>query len=285
MGKEIAVFITDYFAAKLARLYHITQKKPQKPADRASIKPIARMLNMCYSVNVPTFYVKKGQPMTNGVCAVVGAGPGVSLAVARRFAREGYTPALVARTPTKLDGYVADLQAAGFTAHGFAADAGDPASLVAAFAQIKTTLDVPAVLVYNAALMRDQLPSTLPLDTLLADFTLNVGGALIAAQQVLPAMRARKQGTILFTGGGLALYPVPQYAALAMSKAALRNLTYTLGAEVAPDNIQVATVTIAGMVQEGTYFDPERIAEAFWSLHAQPAEQREREVIYRQPEQ
>ncbi len=223
--------------------------------------------------------------MANGVCAVVGAGPGVSLAVARRFAREGYTPTLVARTPAKLAGYVADLQAAGFAAHGFAADASDSASLVTAFEQIKTTLDVPTVLIYNAALMRDQLPSMLPLATLLADFALNVGGALVAAQQVLPTMRARQQGTILFTGGGLALSPVPQYASLAMGKAALRNLTYTLGAEVASDNVQVATVTIAGMVQAGTYFDPDRIAEAFWTLHTQPATQREHEIIYRQPEQ
>jgi NAD(P)-dependent dehydrogenase (short-subunit alcohol dehydrogenase family) len=124
------------------------------------------------------------------------------------------------------------------------------------------------------------VPSALDAALLLDDMRVNVAGALVAAQQVLPHMRAQRRGTILFTGGGLALAPAPPYAALAAGKAALRNLCYSMGAEVEPDGVHVATVTIAGFVQPGSHFDPDRIAEAYWTLHAQEPGQWEREIVY-----
>ena len=87
-------------------------------------------------------------------------------------------------------------------------------------------------------------------------------------------MRAAGRGTLLFTGGGLALYP--EYGAgvssLAAGKAGLRAFAFALAKELAPEGIHVATVTIAGTVKPGTAFDPDRIAEEYWALHAQPAD-------------
>lgn len=96
-------------------------------------------------------------------------------------------------------------------------------------------------------------------------------------------MRQRGQGSILMTGGGLALdpTPMPEYAGLAAGKAALRNLAYSLAAELGPVGIHVATVTVAGIVRRGTHHNPDDIAEAFWALHRQPAGAWETEVIYR----
>jgi len=219
--------------------------------------------------------------MSQEICVVVGAGPGVGLAVAKRFGREGFKVALVARKQETLDGCVAEMKQAGTETLGFAADASDFASLKNAFAQIKAQLGDPTVLVYNAAVLKSGVPSELASEDLINNFVVNVAGALISAQQVIPAMKAKKQGTILFTGGGLALYPSPQYASLAIGKAGIRNLAYSLGAELEPDNIQVATVTIAGMVQPGTHFDPDLIAETYWQLHQQPANQKQREVVYK----
>jgi NAD(P)-dependent dehydrogenase (short-subunit alcohol dehydrogenase family) len=53
-----------------------------------------------------------------------------------------------------------------------------------------------------------------------------------------------------------------------MEKAALRNLTFSLAEELAPLGIRVGTVTILGAVAPGTMFDPARIAEVFYALHA-----------------
>jgi NAD(P)-dependent dehydrogenase (short-subunit alcohol dehydrogenase family) len=217
------------------------------------------------------------------VCAVVGAGPGVGLAVARRFGREGFIAALVARRAEALEGYTTALAQDDVVTYGFAGDAGDGDSLRGAFAQIATQVGAPDVLVYNAARVHSGVPSALSEDEALEDFRINVVGALVAAQAVIPHMRAVQRGTILITGGGLALYPSPQYASLALGKAALRSLAFTLGAELEADGIHVATVTIAGSVQPGTYFDPDRIAEVYWGLHQQPREAWEREVLYKSP--
>jgi NAD(P)-dependent dehydrogenase (short-subunit alcohol dehydrogenase family) len=219
--------------------------------------------------------------MSDKLCAVVGVGPGIGIAVARRFARENYRLALIARNPEKLEQYVDELDLKGITARGFVADAGKPQSLVRAFYEIQRTMGHPDVLIYNAAIIRQRVPSELDADALMSDLSINVAGALTSAQQVIPHMREQQQGTILFTGGGLALGPAPQYASLAMGKAALRNLTYSLSSELESEGIQVATVTIAGYVQPGTHFDPDRIAEAFWTLHSQPPGQREPEIIYK----
>jgi short-subunit dehydrogenase len=89
---------------------------------------------------------------------------------------------------------------------------------------------------------------------------------VVATQVAAPAMRAAGAGTILFTGGGFADHPVPALATLSLGKAALRSAATILGAELAEDGVRVATVTIAGAVARGTPFDPDRIAETFWSV-------------------
>jgi len=111
----------------------------------------------------------------------------------------------------------------------------------------------------------------------------NVAGALAAAQAVLPGMRARGSGAILFTGGGLAFDPTswPAAASLALGKAALRNLAFSLHAELAPSGIHAGLLTIAGAVQPGTPFDPAHIAEAFWRLAGDAPGAFRAELIFR----
>lgn len=212
---------------------------------------------------------------------IVGAGPGIGLAVARRFGREGYRPVLLARRAQALAEYATDLTYGGIEPLTTAADAGDFASLVKAFQQIRTQAGDPAVLVYNPAAIVRAKASVLEADALFETLKVNVGGALMAAQQVIPAMRQAKSGTIIFTGSSAALIPAPDYAALGAGKAALRNLTFNLAAELAPAGIHVATVTVHGRVQPGSAYDPDIIADAYWRLHTQPPGQWETEIDFR----
>lgn len=211
--------------------------------------------------------------MSRPVCAVVGFGAGVAAAVARRFVAGGFDVLGLARDPSRH----AALAGAGITLG--TADAADPASLASA---------LPAdtqVLIYNAyaATMASPGPSALTPAAVAADFAVNVAGALAATLAVLPGMRAAGRGTILFTGGGLALDPTGWLpaASLAIGKAGLRSLALTLHAELAPQGIHAGTVTIAGMVAVGTAFDPDRIAEAFWALHQDAPGAFRAETIFR----
>jgi short-subunit dehydrogenase len=163
----------------------------------------------------------------------------------------------------------------------YTADAADFASISSVFSQIHAQQGLTEVLVYNAVTVRRGLPSEVDADLLLSDFKVNVAGALAAAQQVIPHMKMQRKGTILFTGGGLALEPSAIYASLAVGKAGIRSLCFSLADELSVYDIHVATVTITGLVKPGTRFDPDVIAESYWRLYQQKPHSFEREIIYR----
>lgn len=203
------------------------------------------------------------------------------MAVAKVFAKEGYTLALIARNLEKLEVNAQELRQAGYSVHTFAADAGNENALIQSFAEIRSQLADPEVLIYNAAVMTMTKPSELSSQQLVTDFQVNVVGALVAAQQVIPAMKASGKGTILFTGGGLALYPFVDLVSLAIGKSGMRSLVFCLAQELQDSGIHVGMVTICGTVEVGTHFDPEAIAQSYLTLHHQSPENFEVEVIYK----
>jgi NAD(P)-dependent dehydrogenase (short-subunit alcohol dehydrogenase family) len=219
--------------------------------------------------------------MPNPLCVVVGAGVGIGLSVARRFEREGFRVALLARRINALKEYTETFRHE--RAFAFQVDAGDEISIRTAFNEIHDQLGPTEVLVYNVAEINSGTPASMDIHKLMDDFKTNVGGALLSAQRVIPQMKAQGHGTILFTGGGLALNPNPAYSSLAVGKAALRSLTYSLGAELESDGIHVATVTVNGFVKPRTFFDPDKIAECYWHLHSQAPGAWQREIIYQEP--
>ncbi|CAN1210146.1 Putative Short-chain dehydrogenase/reductase family protein [Tumidithrix helvetica PCC 7403] len=202
------------------------------------------------------------------------------MGVARVFAKEGFGLALIARNLEKLEANAVELRQAGYTVHTFSADAGNEDSLIQAFAEIRSQLVAPDVLIYNAAVMTMTKPSELPTEKLISEFNVNVVGALVSAQQVIPAMKAKGKGTILFTGGGLALYPFSDLVSLAIGKSGMRSLAFCLAQELQEFGIHVGTVTICGTVEVGTHFDPDAIAQSYMTLHKQSFAQFETEIIY-----
>jgi NAD(P)-dependent dehydrogenase (short-subunit alcohol dehydrogenase family) len=206
------------------------------------------------------------------VCAVCGAGPGNGLAIARRFAREGFAAALLARRQAALDEMAAAIAEGGGTARGFAADLTDEAALRAALARAAAEMGPPGVLVYNASVWVPAAAMALAPADFAAELALDVTGALIATQAVFPAMRDAGRGTVLYTGNGSALTPERGGKApgLTVGKSALRALALAIAPELAAAGIHLATVTIAGTVKRGGRFDPDKIAEVFWELHAEP---------------
>jgi short-subunit dehydrogenase len=222
---------------------------------------------------------------SGSLCTIVGMGPGVSAAVAGRFANQGFDIGMVGRSAARLAECAAELEKAAAPARAITAvaDSGNAGALRAALAKVAEQAGRSvSVLVYNAYSPQQGLPSVLKPEELEASFRVNVTGALVAAQAVLPAMRAAGRGTILFTGGGLALEPYPPYAALAVGKAGIRSLALSLAGELEPMGIHVATVTICGFVKPGTYYDAARIAEVYWELHGETQGAFRSEVVFRE---
>lgn len=203
----------------------------------------------------------------------------MGLAIARRFAKEGFTIAMIARNTAKLQTLKATLQAEGYEAHDFIADASDEDSLQSAFTLIQTQLGNPDVLIYNVATPKMEPILNETIDTLAIDFKINVAGALVATKAVLPAMKAQGQGTILFTGGGFALYPSPDFGSLSLGKAGIRSLAKMLAEALQSDGIRVGTITICGTVNpQDPKYSPDQIAESYWAFHTNPAS--DSEIVY-----
>lgn len=212
--------------------------------------------------------------MKENVLLIVGAGPGISLSTAKKFGKEGFKIALVSRRIDALQKYEEELQSEGIVAKGFPGDVSSEESLKAAIESVIKEYGKIDVLLYNAAAGRPGKPTTLSIDDLVKDFKISVAGALTSVKEVTTYM---ENGTILLTGGGLALYPYVDYASLAIGKAGIRSLAYSLHQELSAKGIYVGTLTIKGFVKEGTYYSAENIAETFYNMYET---KKEVEVIF-----
>lgn len=158
------------------------------------------------------------------VAVVVGVGPGIGAAVARRFAKEGFKLGLIARSQNNLTPTQSDIEKAGGVAFSVTADASSEQSLKKAIQDVQSKLGEISVLVYNAAVLERVPGVDLVADHLVDTFKVNVVGALVAAQTVFPSMNEKKNGTILFTGGGFSIKAYPGFASLAIGKSGIRSL-------------------------------------------------------------
>jgi len=207
----------------------------------------------------------------NDVLVVVGAGPGLGSAVARRYAAEGCSIGLIARGQDALDALEADLRSDGVPVRGARGDATDARSLDRAFQAISDTLGVPNVVVYNASLYQAEGALELSTDALMLALNVHVVGALAAARSAVALMRPLGRGVLIFTINCLALHPEAVSAAMSIGKGAQLNLALSLERELADSGIKVAIVTITAPIKPGTAFDPSRIAELYWRVaHPSP---------------
>ena len=206
---------------------------------------------------------------------VVGAGKGMGNHIAKKFGENGYRVILMSRNQESLDSYMKDFEIYGIEAYGIAADASDTDSLTRGFEEIFSRFGAIDTLAYNAAILEAGKPTELSSDELVRHY--QVASALHCVKLALSGMRENKGGTVLFTGGGLAINPVADFTCVSMDKAALRALAFTLNQELKAENIFVGIVTIQGNITPGTEYDPELIAEKYWQLFT---ERKDSEIIY-----
>nr|OQO32398.1 hypothetical protein B0A51_00458 [Rachicladosporium sp. CCFEE 5018] len=232
------------------------------------------------------------------VIAVVGAGPGIGEAVARRFAAEGFATALLARTEEKLQTMAKGIDAdfGQGTAHYYITDLRVEDSVKASFAKIATGLGPVQVLVYNAGARR--VNGRKILDTSSEEFEnftkINLFGAFWSTTCVLPAMLQAQKGTILFTGATDALRGAPGLSSFSPGKFGLRSLCQIITREYQSDGIHAAFIVVDSPVdgkliggvrrraweREGAteklqdldawLMQPSDLAQTYWFLHTQP---------------
>jgi short-subunit dehydrogenase len=224
--------------------------------------------------------------------AIFGAGPALGMSVARRFGREGYRVALVARDPAKLDGYVAELAGVGIEAAAFTADLADRAAAVEAFGTIAAGYGPVEVLEYSPGPLDVRVVPARELDVSdvepMLDLRFRTPVAL--ARAALPGMVERGRGGLLFAFGDQPRHPDPTLDNVGIAQAALLHHVHNLHVSVAGEGVYAGALLIAGLIDGSEVqhllrtasatqlpdgvdtsslplIDPGRLAEAYWDMY------------------
>ncbi|GGK99774.1 SDR family NAD(P)-dependent oxidoreductase [Nocardia jinanensis] len=217
-----------------------------------------------------------------GTAVIVGVGPGLGMSMARRFGSEGYRVALLSRSDTRHDDYRRDLAGRGVDAETYTVDVTDRPRLRSVLGEIGRE-DIDLVY-YGPGPVQHPTPIT-EVDSATAEAAFSwVWPAIDVVSAVLPGMRARGRGGLLFAGGLSSVRPMPALGQLALAAAALRNYAITLHTAVADDGLYAGTLTIGGVVERGDIhalisadaarygslaghtLDPDRIADIAWEM-------------------
>jgi NAD(P)-dependent dehydrogenase (short-subunit alcohol dehydrogenase family) len=221
-----------------------------------------------------------------GVALVVGAGDATGGAIARRFARGGYTVCATRRSVEKLQPLLEQVRAEGGVAHGFACDARNEDEVGALYDDIEARLGAIEVMVFNIGA---NAPASILEETARKYFKIwemACFAGFLNGRKAARCMAPRGRGTILFTGATASLRGSANFAAFAGAKHALRALAQSMARELGPRNIHVAHVVVDGAIdtafirdnfpakyaqkdQDGI-LDPDHIADSYWMIHSQP---------------
>ena len=182
--------------------------------------------------------------------AIFGAGPGLGVAAARFFGRQGHRVALVARNADRLDALVEQLTGEGITATGHVGDIGEPAAFDQVAAAVVADLGRIDVGVYQTAAPQSTVASPLELT---ADNERPVVEQVLltpiqAAHTLLGPMLERGAGALLFTLGASARGPIPQHAQAGVGPAGLRHHLFGLAEAAKAHGVRVGMLTIGGLI-------------------------------------
>ncbi len=208
------------------------------------------------------------------VIAIVGAGPGLGAAVARKFGREGFAIALISRDQSKLDAMASELDADGVTARGYTADVLEPAALEAALARAASDLGPITTLQYSPLPSRDYLKPVLDLTPELALEALQFSalGLIRAVRTVLPAMRETGGGSIILINGGTSVKARAGFAGTSVAFPAESAYGEMLHDALKAEGVRVRQLVIPGGIphlQLPNGIDD--VASRIWELHAAAA--------------
>jgi short-subunit dehydrogenase len=197
---------------------------------------------------------------------IIGAGPGISTAMAEKFGQNGYSVGLINRNAETARAIIKGLAEKGIIAFSSAADVADTAELQRAITDLTQKLGGVNVLLYNAAAIKVRHILSETAEDLAADFKVNVGAAVESIKFLHDELK-RNRGAVLLTGGGLAIHPHPMYGSLSIGKAGIRNLALQLHDPLKADGIYVGTLTITNEVTpDSATHSFAIVADKFWEL-------------------
>ena len=221
-----------------------------------------------------------------GIALVVGVGPGLGAALARRFAKDGMQVAAAARDAARLEPLARELGELGPGGRAYACDATDEAAVKSLFGQVKADLGEPDLVVYNAGAFVRAAVADIEIEEFERCWRALCLGGFLVGRAAARLMTARAEaggtgGTIIFTGATASLRGGANFANLAVGKFGLRALAQSMARELGPLGVHVAHTIIDGQIESERYAElakdrpddgllvPDAIAESYLNLHRQ----------------
>ena len=223
--------------------------------------------------------------MEDRAVIVMGAGNATGGAIARRFAREGYTACISRRNVEKLQPLVQRIEEAGGRVRAFGADARKEDQVQDMFRTVEEEVGPIEVCVFNVGgNVRFPLEETTS-RVFYKVWEMGCFAGFLTGREAVRYMKPRGRGTILFTGATSSMRGASGFAAFSGAKFGLRSLAQSMAREFGPQGIHVAHIIIDGAIdtewiqelfpqtyakkEEEGILNPEEIAEAYWQLHLQ----------------
>jgi len=223
----------------------------------------------------------------------VGIRWGIGGAIAQKFAEEGYIVVLTTRKRRNAVSLAKAIEDQGGRSLIVELDLANRDSIGTAFAEIRSQVGDPDIVVYNAgyAAGRELLPEqelleNLPDAVFETAMDVAVRGPYLVAKEVLPAMRRRGSGSYFLTNNQNSLHGTRRKTgeSLYYPRAMMTTLAQVLSEEYSELGVHIANIVVDGMIDspgtrvvgEAQYkdtgeamLDPVHIAETYWHLHTQ----------------
>jgi NAD(P)-dependent dehydrogenase (short-subunit alcohol dehydrogenase family) len=209
-------------------------------------------------------------------CVIAGAGPHLGLAIAARFASQGFSVYALSRSPERLHARLGALRASGLAIELMHCDVTDAQSIDIALRRVRRHHGHCDVLIYNAFAASPKHTLGLDAQTLIDDFRVNVAGALTFVRQTVDGMRKAGGGTILFTGCLESAAVSRNSPSNAIGKAGLRTLADYLMRELEPIGIRVGVVSVGSDIRTTASY-VRQAAQRYWDLFVTSDRDYERE--------
>ena len=220
------------------------------------------------------------------VALIIGAGDALGGAIAKRFARAGYTACVTRRSAEKLAPLKAQIEAVGGVCHTFGSDAREEEEVIKLFAQIEADIGPVEVFVFNIGGNVRFGITEMTARVYRKVWEMCAFAGFLTGREAARVMLPRKKGTVIFTGATASVRGGAGFSAFAGGKHALRALAQSMARELGPQGIHVGHVIIDGGIdtafiavrfperyalkdQDGI-LNPDHIAENYWTLHSQP---------------
>ncbi|MCM3020244.1 SDR family oxidoreductase [Priestia megaterium] len=199
---------------------------------------------------------------------IVGAGPGLGMSIAKKFGKNGFRVALIARNEEKLKQLVIELEQLGIEAASFKADILNKDQISLAFATIKEKYGFIDVVEYSPTPSIDTVTNVLDVteENALYQFQFNVLGAISSIREVLPDMLDKQSGALLFTTGGAAVNPVPMMGNVGIAVSGLRNYIFNLNSELKDKGIYAGHISIGIWMQPNSGVQ-DKIADIWYDMY------------------